>query len=180
MKKYSILAMTFVFGLSTLVIANNAMAGDSNDLNRPITVQVGVAASNLDDKTTGANIRVSQLIGMDIKNPQGKSVGEINDIVLNSSTAEINYVAVTYGGFLGVGNKMFAVPFKAFKVQQDKEDSDEYVLILNVTKKQLEGATGFDEDHWPNFADPHYNKELHERYGIKISIDKSGVRINSK
>tara|TARA_R110002111_G_scaffold153375_1_gene220243 strand:+ start:233886 stop:234863 length:978 start_codon:yes stop_codon:yes gene_type:complete len=139
-------------------------------------------AGQLDDKTTGANIRASQLSGMNIQNSQGKSVGEINDIVLDSSQGKVRYAAVTYGGFLGVGSKMFAVPFEAFKVQQNPKDQDEYVLVLNVTQEQLEGAQGFDNEHWPNFADPKFTKDLHKRYGVDIRVKRNGldVGINSK
>ena len=120
----------------------------------------------MDDKTTGADIRASQLIGMNIQNSQDEGVGEVNDIVLNARTGRVRYLAVTYGGFLGVGNKMFAVPFEAFKVRQDPNDKDSYVLMLDVTQKQLEGAQGFDEDHWPDFADRSFTSELDKRYGI--------------
>ncbi len=139
-------------------------------------------AGQLDEKTAGANIRASQLSGMNIQNSEGKSVGEINDIVLDSSQGKVRYAAVTYGGFLGVGSKMFAVPFEAFKIQQDPEDKDEYVLVLNVTQKQLDGAQGFDNDHWPNFADPKFTKDLHKRYGVDVRVKRNGldVDINTK
>ncbi|MCA9022523.1 MAG: hypothetical protein KDA74_20380, partial [Planctomycetaceae bacterium] len=58
-----------------------------------------------------------------------------------------------------------AVPFKAFELKQNPE---EQILVLNVTQQQLEGAQGFDEDNWPDFADPDFSKELHKRYRIDI------------
>lgn len=135
-------------------------------------------ASRLDEKTTGTNIRVSQLIGLNIQNSQGESVGEIHDIVLDAKTGKVRYAAVTYGGFLGVGNKLFAVPFEAFTVQADPEevaendvDEDDYVMILNVTQQQLEGQQGFDEDHWPNMADKQWAADLDKRYGVKRNMD---------
>ncbi|MCA9004090.1 MAG: hypothetical protein KDA70_02365 [Planctomycetaceae bacterium] len=87
---------------------------------------------------------------------------------MNTSTGEVRYVALTYGGFLGVGNKMFAVPFKAFELKQNPENPEEQILVLNVTQQQLEGAQGFDEDNWPDFADPDFLKEFHKRYLIDI------------
>ncbi len=135
-------------------------------------------AGALDSKTRGANIRVSQLMGYDIQNAQGESVGEIKDIVIDSRTGNVRYAAVTYGGFLGVGNKMFAVPFEAFKVQVDPDevgdddiDSDDYVLVLNVTQQQLEGEQGFDEDNWPNMADKQWAADLDKRYGVQRNMN---------
>ncbi|EMI46834.1 PRC-barrel domain-containing protein [Rhodopirellula sp. SWK7] len=135
-------------------------------------------AGRLDAKTRGTAIRVSQLMGLNIQNSQGESVGEINDIVLDSRTGKVRYAAVTYGGFLGVGNKMFAVPFEAFKVQVDPDeagdddiDSDDYVMVLDVTQQQLEGQQGFDEDNWPNMADRRWAAELNERYNVNQDRD---------
>ncbi|MBB3206795.1 sporulation protein YlmC with PRC-barrel domain [Rhodopirellula rubra] len=137
-------------------------------------------AGRLDAKTRGTAIRVSQLMGLNIQNSQGESVGEINDIVLDSRTGKVRYAAVTYGGFLGVGNKMFAVPFEAFKVQVDPDeagdddiDADDYVMVLDVTQQQLEGQQGFDEDNWPNMADRRWAAELNERYNVNQDRDAS-------
>lgn len=124
-------------------------------------------ASKLDSKTRGSNIRASQLMGLNIQNAQGDSLGEINDLVINANTGKIRYAAVTYGGFLGMGDKLFAVPFEAFKVQVDPEDRDDYVMILNITQQQLEGQQGFDQDTWPNMADRQWAMDLDKRYGVE-------------
>lgn len=125
------------------------------------------AVAKLDDKTTGSTLRVSQLMGANIQNPREESVGEINDIVIDATNGKVRYAAVTYGGVLGIGNKMFAVPWEAFKAVQDPDDADEYYLVLNVTQATLDGAEGFDEDHWPNLGDPAIGSELDRRYGVQ-------------
>jgi sporulation protein YlmC with PRC-barrel domain len=139
--------------------------------NRAEGAQVGV----LDEHTSGANIRASQLIGMNIENRNGEGVGEINDLLIDGNTGKVRYAAVTYGGFLGVGDKMFAVPFEAFKVRRQAGDADDYVLTLDVTQEQLEGAVGFDQESWPNFADRNFTSELDRRYGIDRST-RTGQR----
>src|SRR5262249_38697116 len=65
----------------------------------------------LDRRTSGETFRASQLIGANIQNDNGDSVGEVNDLVIDSNSGRIRYAAVQYGGFLGVGSKLFAVPF---------------------------------------------------------------------
>lgn len=124
------------------------------------------AAGNLDPKTTGPNLRMSELIGMNIQNRQGENVGEIEDVVLNVKTGKVNYAAVSYGGFLGVGDDLFAVPFEAFQVGK-KRGEDEYVLVLDVTEEQLQGAEGFDNDNWPDFADTKFTSKLDQRYKVE-------------
>lgn len=136
-------------------------------------------AGNLDPKTQGPNLRVSELMGMNIKNSQGEDVGEVEDIVLNVQTGKVNYAAVSYGGFLGIGDDLFAVPFEAFKVGKVRGD-DEYVLVLDVTKEQLEGAKGFDKDNWPNFADQEFARELDMRYNVKREPETRERRVRDR
>lgn len=157
---------------------------------------ISAAAGNLDDKTTGPNLRASELIGMNIQNLQGENVGEVEDIVLNVESGKVNYAAVSYGGFLGIGDDLFAVPFEAFKVGK-KRGEEEYVLVLDVTEEQLEGAQGFDKDSWPNFADQKFTSELDRRYkverqpavdrgtrtnrgGVDVRTDRDGVEVKVK
>ncbi len=172
MKRYSALASIFAFSVATLCLAGSTYAFDNPNEEKVQTPDTS-KASRLNKSATkrmqkaGIVTRASKLIGMNIENPQGQSLGEINDLVMNTSTGEVRYAAVTYGGFLGVGNKMFAVPFEAFKIKQKTDSPNEHTLILNVTQKQLEGATGFDKDHWPNFADASYLADLNKRYDVK-------------
>ncbi|PAY18857.1 photosystem reaction center subunit H [Rhodopirellula sp. SM50] len=168
--------------LATTAIAcmtvTTAVAQESETVDRQRVQRRSTDAGNLDEKTRGANIRVSQLMGYNIQNSQGESVGEIKDIVIDSRTGKVKYAAVTYGGFIGLGNKLFAVPFEAFKVQVDPDeigdddvDADDYVLVLNVTQQQLEGQEGFDEDNWPDMADRQWARELDKRYGVNRNED---------
>lgn len=132
--------------------------------------QAGITAGKLDHKTSGSAVRASELIGMNIQNSQGESLGEINDLVMDANTGKIRYAAVSYGGFLGVGDKMFAVPWAAFKVHAEVDDPDDYVLVLNITQQHLEGAQGFDKDHWPDFADKKFTDDLDRRYGVEEQL----------
>ena len=156
-----------------------ALGAEERDQTRPAeaTRTERAQAGTLDDKTTGADVRASQLLGMNIQNEQGKSVGEIQDLVIDANSGRVRYAAVTYGGFLGLGNKLFAVPFEAFKCRPDPDDKDEHVLVLDVTQERLEGATGFDKDHWPNFADPGFGRDLDKRYGVERRPRKAGVDV---
>ncbi|TWT85649.1 PRC-barrel domain protein [Posidoniimonas polymericola] len=139
------------------------------------TANYGADASKLDQSSSGHTVRASSLIGKAIENPAEENVGEVSDIVLDARTGKIQYVAVTYGGFLGMGNKMFAVPYQAFKVTPDPDDANDpndYVLVLDVTQEKLEGAEGFDEDHWPSATDPQFTRQMNERYGVKHQDDR--------
>lgn len=146
----------------------------------------------LDSTTTGPGIRVSKLVGMKLQNSRKESVGQIKDIVVDPASGRIQYVAVTYGGFLGLGDKLFAVPMRAIQVQQDPDSRDRVVLVLDVTKEQMNGAQGFDESNWPNFADKNFSTDMYRRYKLEeywnndarndgrvdVNVGRDGVKVN--
>ncbi len=111
-------------------------------------------------------------MGVNLQNAQGESAGEIRDLVLDSKTGKVRYGAGTYGGFIVMGDKLFTVPFEAFIVQRDPDDpddpndADDFVVVLNVSQQRLDGAVGFDQDHWPNMADQKWARDLDTRYGV--------------
>ncbi|MBB3209195.1 sporulation protein YlmC with PRC-barrel domain [Rhodopirellula rubra] len=135
----------------------------------------GSNVGTLDDVTASGQIRASQLIGQNIYNKAEESIGEINDVVMDASTGKIAYVAVSYGGMLGLGDSLFAVPFKAFKCTKE-QDGDDYHMCLDVTKQQLENAKGFNQDRWPAAADKQFMAGLNKMYNVKDGVhSQSGV-----
>lgn len=89
-------------------------------------------------------LTASSIIGDEILNPSGEKLGKINDIMIELSNGKIEYVVIELGGFLGIGEKYFAIPFALLEVDAKNE-----VFILDQTKETLEAAPGFDKDHWP-------------------------------
>ena len=63
------------------------------------------------------------------------------------------------GGFLGMGEKLFAIPFSAFKYDHEKNE-----YILNISKERLENAPGFDTDNWPSLSDEKWNRDVYKYY----------------
>jgi sporulation protein YlmC with PRC-barrel domain len=106
--------------------------------------------------------RSSDLLDMEVKNAEGKDLGKISDIVIATDSGDVRYAAMSFGGFLGLGDKMFALPWDALRM---KKTDDSTYLVLNVTKEKLENAPGFDEDNWPNFADAQMTSKLDAYYG---------------
>ncbi len=104
--------------------------------------------------------RASKLVGKAVKNPEGESLGDINDIVIDPQDGRIAYAVLSFGGVLGVGDKLFAVPWKSFRV-----DTDNDVLVLNVDKDRLKKAPGFDKNNWPNLSDRSYEAKVYSYYG---------------
>ena len=88
------------------------------------------------------------LSGDKVRNPEGEELGRLEDFVLDLGTGRIVYAVMSFGGIMGIGTKLFAIPPSALTVGDDEE-----YLVLDVDKRQLEQAPGFDKENWPDFAD---------------------------
>jgi sporulation protein YlmC with PRC-barrel domain len=102
------------------------------------------------------------LVGNDVYNHDDEDLGDIKEIMLDMRTGRVGYAVLSFGGFLGMGEKLFAVPWNALKL-----DTENKRFTLNVPKDRLKGAPGFDREHWPNMADETWAKEIHSYYGTR-------------
>ena len=102
------------------------------------------------------------LIGDDVVNLSGETVGDVKEIMLDLETGHVAYVVLSCGGFLGIGEKLFAVPWNGLQV-----NTDNHTLVFNVDKERLEQAPGFDPDDWPDMADRTWGQSIHDYYGTR-------------
>jgi len=100
------------------------------------------------------------LIGNDVYNHKNEDLGDIKEIMLDMRSGKVGYAVMSFGGFLGMGEKLFAVPWKALTL-----DTKNKRFVLHVEKDRLKDAPGFDKDKWPNMADQSWAKEIHSYYG---------------
>lgn len=100
------------------------------------------------------------LEGDDVINTRGEDLGEIKDIMIDVRTGKVAYAVLSSGGFLGVGNKLFAIPWGALTL-----DADRKCFVLDVERDRLANAPGFDKNHWPTMADPLWAKQVHDYFG---------------
>lgn len=136
---------------STLVVALGlalaSMPGLAAEAPRPSTPENRPAAVRADASHA---IRMSKLIGIDVHDPQGRKLGEIKDVIMDTSSGRLHYSVLSFGGFLGVGDKLFAIPLA--KLRPDGKGR----LTLDVTKAALASAPSFDDGRWPDWmTDPH-------------------------
>jgi sporulation protein YlmC with PRC-barrel domain len=102
------------------------------------------------------------LRGEGVYNRKAEELGTIKEIMIDMRSGRVSYAVMSFGGFLGVGGKLFAVPWEALTL-----DTQHKRFILNLDKEQLENAPGFDKDHWPNMADPAWAEAIHSYYGTR-------------
>jgi sporulation protein YlmC with PRC-barrel domain len=101
------------------------------------------------------------LAGNDVYNLESEEIGGIKDIMLDMRSGKVRYAVLSFGGFLGMGEKLFAVPWGALVL-----DTEHKRFVLNVSKERLKNAPGFDKDHWPNMADQSWARAIHTYYGV--------------
>ena len=93
----------------------------------------------------GRYLTASSLEGDKVVNPAGEHLGEIKEIMLDMDAGKIDYLVIEFGGFLGLGVKYFAIPFRLLKL-----DAPNKRFVFNQSRETLENAPGFDMDHWPD------------------------------
>lgn len=107
-------------------------------------------------------LAASSLAGDSVKNKHGEELGSIIEIMIDLPSGRVAYAVLSFGGFLGIGNKLFAVPWGMLTV-----DEDQKCFILDVNRTTLENAPGFDKEQWPDMANPGWGMEIHTYYGSK-------------
>lgn len=118
--------------------------------------------------TTTVMLSSSSIIGNEIKNRAGEDLGSVKEIMFNPTNGDASYAVISFGGFLGLGDKYFAVPFDAMTLDRENK-----CYILDISKERLKDAPGFSKDHWPNFADPVFRKDIHSYYGARKDYDQN-------
>jgi sporulation protein YlmC with PRC-barrel domain len=140
----------------------NAAIPDSPGRPREAEQGAAIVGSNYRTGNDGPGPRVmsaNTLEGDDVINRQGEKLGTIEEIMLDVPTGRIAYAVLSSGGFLGIGDKLFAVPWRALTL-----DTENKCFVLDVAKDRLEQAPGFEKDHWPTMADQSWAAEVHSYY----------------
>lgn len=104
-------------------------------------------------------LSATTVIGAEVRNMLDEPLGRIQDVMLDISDARIRYAVLSSGGFLGIGDRLFAIPWKALK--QDQENTR---FMLDVDSKRLRNAPGFNKDEWPDMADDDWNSAVESYY----------------
>lgn len=108
-------------------------------------------------------LSASTLKGTPVKNKDQKNIGKIHDVMIDIETGDILYAVLSFGGFMGIGDKYFAIPLEALEWTTKREGNHE--IMLDISKERLENAPGFDKDNWPLEASPEFIHTVYDYYG---------------
>jgi sporulation protein YlmC with PRC-barrel domain len=118
-------------------------------------------------------LSASSIKGTTVRNLQNEDIGKIKDLMIDWQNGSIAYAVLTFGGFLGMGEKLFAIPLESFKF----ENYDGFeTAVLDINKEKLENAPGFDNDHWPSSADNSFIDSVYAHYGYDSYSNRYPLR----
>jgi sporulation protein YlmC with PRC-barrel domain len=117
----------------------------------------------VDKVTQTHSVRASKIIGMEVRNEKGEKLGKVDELVIDTNTAKIRYAALSFGGFLGLGDKLFAIPWASLDCRLGKDVND-YYLVLATDPQVLKNSSGFDKDNWPDFGEVEFTKKIDQTF----------------
>ncbi|MGF6233871.1 hypothetical protein QFZ27_007826 [Inquilinus ginsengisoli] len=99
--------------------------------------------------------------GTDVYNTAGDSLGEVHDVMIDKASGRVTYAVMSFGGFLGIGQKYHPLPWSSLTY-----DTDQAGYVVNLSREQLEGAPVFADDSEPQWT-REYEQGIHDHYGVK-------------
>jgi sporulation protein YlmC with PRC-barrel domain len=107
-------------------------------------------------------LSTTAILGDSVVNRAGETLGKIEELMLDLEKGRVAYAVLSFGGFLGMGEKLFAIPFEALKLDASREH-----FTLDVDKDKLKNAPGFDKHNPPQASDRTWGAEVYKFYGYK-------------
>lgn len=102
----------------------------------------------------------STLAGYRVRNDNNDDLGTIEELMIAPDSGRVAYAVLSFGGFLGFGDKLVAVPWSLLSLRDE-----EHAFLLNVDRRTLENAPAFAAEEWPDFTDERWGNEIHAYYG---------------
>jgi sporulation protein YlmC with PRC-barrel domain len=107
-------------------------------------------------------LTATSIIGDSVENAECEDLGKINNLMINLRNGQIEYAVIEYGTFLGLGGKLFAVPFQELRVDSQRE-----LFVLKRDKEYLKNSPGFDQAHWPDTNDHSYFNDVNTYWEVR-------------
>jgi hypothetical protein len=100
---------------------------------------------------------------------EGEDLGKVKEIMLDVNSGCVSYVVLAHGGILGMGEKLFAVPWQAMTL-----DMPNHEFVLDMTRERFENAPGFDPSDWPDFSSEDWGRSVYSYYQLDYPSWMSG------
>jgi len=104
-----------------------------------------------------------------VRNRRDEDIGEVEDYMLNLDSGCIQYAVLSFGGFMGIGEKYFAVPWESLDI-----DTTRQCFVLDVDKDSLKDTPGFDKSNWPMSEQNDYRSRVDEYWASRRTTTMGG------
>ena len=151
--RLQMIAAVIVSTMGLSAFAQDRNAGTSSGKSATGSIQ------SADQPMQSRDLRASKLIGTNVRNAEGERLGNIQNLMVDPAAQRVHYAVLSFGGFLGMGDKLFAFPVNLFKPGKDPEQ-----VVLNIEKDRLRNAPGFDRNNWPDMGDNRYRGDVDRYY----------------
>ena len=111
-------------------------------------------------KETSRLISSDKVSGSKVESVSGDNLGHIEEIMIDKLSGRVGYAVLNYGSFLGMGGKLFAIPWDILKYDTRRD-----AYVIGIPAERLKNAPSFDASSWPDMSSSAYGKELHNYYG---------------
>jgi hypothetical protein len=112
------------------------------------------------DSETSTLISSEKVAGTGVYNSAGEKLGSVEEIMLDKRSGVAKYAIMSFGGFLGMGSQYHPLPWSLLKYDTDKGG-----YVVNLDRRQLEGAPAYDETMSPDW-DEAYGHSIFSYYGV--------------
>jgi sporulation protein YlmC with PRC-barrel domain len=120
--------------------------------------------ASLTDTTnpSGRLIGADQVQGTTVYNPRGDNLGSVEDVMIDKVSGRIAYAVVGFGGFLGIGNRHYPLPWE--KLTYDPSMGG---YVVDLDKSTLEGAPSYADDEAVAWNDRAWDERVYDYYGAR-------------
>ena len=115
------------------------------------------------DAISDAQILATSVKGSDVYNPEGEHLGHIDDIVIDKVSGQAKFAIMAFGGFLGIGENFYPLPWKGLAYDQGLGG-----YVVNVDRELLRSAPSYEPAQSPDWGDPTYTRRLDDYYGYPV------------
>jgi sporulation protein YlmC with PRC-barrel domain len=149
MKKYLVILILAIIGI---LLGLNGFAAEKKG------TEMGKSLESVEGHRINAFMS-HEIIGSHVYNLKEERLGKIKDLVLDVDTGSIVYAVLDFGGFMGIGDKLFLVPWKSLATLPS-----EGIFYLDKSKEQLKKAPGFDKKKTPDIGNVKWGSEIYRHY----------------
>jgi PRC-barrel domain len=118
----------------------------------------------MDTRETGNLIGSDKVEGTAVFGADAQKIGTIERVMIDKISGRVSYAVLGFGGFLGIGNDHYPLPWQSLKY-----DTRLGGYVTGVTENELRGAPKYGNDNDWNWADATRNRAVNEYYGVPLA-----------